>query len=284
MTEEMLISAQKLATLVAEDKAQVFDCRFNLHHPDQGRHSWLAAHIPRAMYAHLGDNLSGRITTQSGRHPLPAARSFAAFLARSGWLPGKRVVAYDAHGGAFASRLWWLMNYFGLGSTSLLDGGINAWMASGLTMESGPVSVKRTALPALTPHPGMILNTQAVINGLENDEIQLLDARAQDRFNGTSEPIDPVAGHVPGAANHPMDQNVAEGSFFRNEAELKSQFRRVIGKRDPAEIIHMCGSGVTACHNQFAMELAGILGSRLYVGSWSEWIRNPLRPVATGDK
>jgi len=282
MTPDLLISAHELYELIGEDKALVFDCRFDLFHPDRGRHSWLAAHIPGAVYTHLDDNLSGRITAQSGRHPLPLPRSFAAFLARSGWTEGRRVIAYDAQGGALAARLWWLMRYFGLGGASLLDGGIGAWMASGLPMESGEVRTRRQNLPDVLPQADMTLSTRDVMSGLQCEEITLLDVRAKSRFQGEAEPIDSLAGHIPGALNYPMQNNLAEGNRFKTENELKSQFRPLIGKQDPARVVNMCGSGVTACQNIFAMELAGLQGARLYVGSWSEWIRDPLRPVVQG--
>jgi thiosulfate/3-mercaptopyruvate sulfurtransferase len=282
VAEQLLINATDLARLIADQEALVFDCRFDLMHPDRGRNSWLAAHIPGAVYAHMDDNLAGRITSQSGRHPLPFPRSFAAFLARSGWKPGVRVVAYDAHGGALASRFWWLMKYFGFEGVSLLDGGIGAWMTATLPMESGEVKTKRHSLPELEPHPEMTLNTQGVLNELQTGGIQLIDARAENRFEGLSEPIDTVAGHIPGALNHPTDRNVTDGTFFRTGADLRNGFKPLIGKRGPSAIVSMCGSGVTACQNLFAMELAGLKGGRLYPGSWSEWIRNPSRPVVKG--
>lgn len=282
MSEELLVTAPQLAEMIAEDEVLVFDCRFDLFHPEQGLTSWLSAHIPGAVYANLDKNLSGRVTSQSGRHPLPFPRAFAVFLARSGWTAGKHVVAYDAHGGAFASRLWWLMRYFGLGNSRLLDGGIGAWMTEGFPMESGEIKTRRQALPELEPDPSMTLNSQGVLNSLNEEKIVLVDARTQDRFEGQLEPIDPVAGHVPGAINHPMGNNLENGTYFRNSAELSSGFRPLLKKSDPSEVVHMCGSGVTACQNMFAMELAGLHGSRIYVGSWSEWIRDPKRPVVQG--
>jgi thiosulfate/3-mercaptopyruvate sulfurtransferase len=282
MNGGLLVSAQQLAELIAEKEALVFDCRFDLLHPGLGRNSWLSAHIPGAVYAHLDDNLSGRITAVSGRHPLPFPSSFATFLARSGWTAGKKVVAYDAHGGSFAARLWWLMKYFDLGDVSLLDGGIGAWMVAGFQMESGPVRTSREALPQLTAHPEMTLNTQGVLNALHDGDIQLIDARAKDRFEGLSEPIDTVAGHIPGALNHPTDLNLVDGSYFRSETELGNLFRPVTGNKDPSQLVSMCGSGVTACQNLFAMELAGFRGALLYPGSWSEWIRDPARPIVQG--
>jgi thiosulfate/3-mercaptopyruvate sulfurtransferase len=282
MAGKLLIDAQELAAMIMSGECVVFDCRFDLQHPSVGRNSWLASHIPGAVYAHLDENLSGRITVRSGRHPLPAARSFASFLARSGWCEGVQAVAYDAQGGAFAARFWWLMKYFGLGGAVLLDGGIAAWMTATLPMESGEVSPARNVMPVLAPRHELALKTRDVVRELENGSIRLVDARDEHRFEGRSEPIDPVAGHIPGAMNHPMSQNLDVDRHFKQPAELKSGFRHVTARAEPADIVHMCGSGVTACQNIFAMELAGIEDTRLYSGSWSEWIKNPARPVALG--
>ncbi|NNE05133.1 MAG: sulfurtransferase [Xanthomonadales bacterium] len=280
--ESPLISVSELRDLIADGSVLVFDCRFDLFHPDRGHNSWLAAHIPGAVYAHLDDQLAGRVTRSSGRHPLPATRSFAAFLARSGWTKDKTVVAYDGHGGVFAARLWWLMEYFGLPGARILDGGIAAWMAASLPLESGEVGTARVDTPQLTPRPAMIASSNEIAARLEDDDLVLVDARAARRFEGLEEPIDPVAGHVPGALNHPTDKNLDEQSRFRSPGELKQQFQKLVGKQPSTDIVHMCGSGVTACHNLLAMELAGITGSRIYAGSWSEWIRNPSRPVVRG--
>ena len=282
MTDKLLVSAKRLAHWIEQGEALVFDCRFDLFHPGQGRNSWLAAHIPGAVYAHLDKNLSGRITAQSGRHPLPVPRSFATFLGQSGWTPEKKVVAYDAHGGVFAARLWWLMKYFGLAPAFLLDGGIGAWMTEGLQMQSGEVTTGRQPAPKLTPQPGLIVNSQEVLDSLDEGGMQLLDARAANRFEGQVEPIDAVGGHIPGAMNRPTSMNLVNGTFFRSAAELQASFRPLIGRDGADKIVHMCGSGVTACHNQFAMELAGLEGSRLYPGSWSEWIRVASRPIVRG--
>jgi thiosulfate/3-mercaptopyruvate sulfurtransferase len=282
--EGILINAEELVDLIREQQAIVFDCRFDLLHPGRGRNSWLAAHLPEAVYADLDQNLAGRQTTRSGRHPLPSARSFAAFLGRSGWAPGKKLVAYDAQGGVFAARLWWLMKYFSLGNAAVLDGGIGAWMASGYPMEPGEVKPKRQPAPELHPNPDMILNTNGVLTGLVNEEILLVDARSEARFQGIEEPIDPVAGHIPGAVNYPTDRIIENGSFFRGEHSLAAGFKGLMKKHDASSVVHMCGSGVTACHNHFAMELAGLEGSKVYVGSWSEWIRDPGRRVVQGAK
>lgn len=282
MNSNALVSATELADMIEARLCIVFDCRFDLAHRQQGYHSWLASHIPGALYAHLDDDLAGRVTRDSGRHPLPHPRSFAAFLARSGWQPGIPIVAYDAAGGAFAARLWWLMRYFGHDCVSLLDGGMGAWRRALLPLESGPVDVQRSALPTLKADASLLLTTAQVQRGLDHGELVLVDARAHDRFRGENEAIDPVAGHVPGARNRPFHKNLDSQGCFRDPDTLKSDYRAFGPGLDGATVVHMCGSGVTACHNLFAMDLAGLEGSRLYVGSWSEWIRDPQRPVAVG--
>lgn len=284
-----LINADELATLISDGSALVFDCRFNLMHTALGRNSWLSAHIPGAVYADLDQNLSGRVTRLSGRHPLPQARSFAAFLGRSGWRSDCKVVAYDAHGGAFAARLWWLMSYFGLGRTAVLDGGINAWMSAGNSLEHGAFQPSRQPSPELKPEASMALSSKAiesaVENGsLENGEAVLIDARSNARFEGLEEPIDAIAGHIRGAINLPMEQNLNKEGRFKSPAELQSRFKRVLARTGPDQAIHMCGSGVTACHNLLAMEYAGLNGSRLFADSWSGWISDPARPTVKGKR
>jgi thiosulfate/3-mercaptopyruvate sulfurtransferase len=282
MPETLLITAPQLAERLAVGDAVVFDCRFDLQHVMAGRDSWLAAHVPGAVYAHTDHDLSGPVTSGSGRHPLPAPGEFAEFVARSGWRKGMTAVAYDGHGGAFAARLWWLMRFFGLGETLLLDGGIRAWMEAALPMETGDAGMHRQVSETPVPALEMVLDTGSVAAALADDDICLIDARAADRFVGLAEPIDSVAGHVPGARNHPYTCNLDSEQRFRTPRELESAFRRLTAGYAPEQCVHMCGSGVTACHNIFAMELAGLKGSRLYAGSWSEWIRERSRPVATG--
>lgn len=282
MTKQLLVDADAAEALISEGDCRVFDCRFDLAHPNQGKHSYLAAHIPGAVYAHLDDNLSGKVTSKTGRHPLPNPRSFASFLARSGWEPGMRIIAYDAQGGAFAVRLWWLMKYFGHDCVSLLDGGFSAWRNARKPIEPGePTHVKKSS-ELLSGNSEMLLENKLVASSIQIGDIVLLDARAANRFAGEDETIDPVAGHVPGAKNRPFSQNLSPSGTFRSPQELKGEFERFIPGGNPYPLVHMCGSGITACHNLFAMELAGLPGSRLYAGSWSEWIRDEARPVATG--
>lgn len=285
MNPQLLISAEELLQDLANDPPMVVDCRFNLAAPEEGRAQWVNGHIPGAVYADLDQDLAGPVTRTSGRHPLPDRDAFAALLARSGWRPGQPVVAYDAQGGAFAARLWWLMSYFGQPVVRLLDGGLPAWTAMGGELQAGEIPAASTSreviLPCLGPRPEFVLDVNALQAALAEGTITLMDARDPARFAGDAEPIDPVAGHVPGAHNRPFNFSLDDRGRFLEVEDLQADFRDRLGAHGPDGVVHMCGSGVTACHNLFAMELAGLAGSRLYPGSWSEWIRDPSRTVAT---
>jgi thiosulfate/3-mercaptopyruvate sulfurtransferase len=278
----LLVEPLELHQWIADDRCTVFDCRFDLKNTEAGRNAWLAGHIPGAVYAHLDDDLAGPVTTTSGRHPLPATDAFADFLARSGWRPGRIAVAYDGGGGMVAARLWWLMRYFSL-DCGLLNGGLAAWTAAALPLETGAPEPAPAPPPVLAPNRGLVMRTGEVEAALAADQICLLDARAAGRFRGESEPLDSVAGHVPGARNFPCDQAL-EGNRLKSAGDLRRAYTGFAGKKADRPVVHMCGSGVTACLNLFAMEQAGFTNNRLYVGSWSEWIRDPDRPVAVGDE
>ena len=279
MSQKILISAQGLHKLHQTTPCVIFDCRFALDDPDAGYQDYLKSHIPGAVYAHLDDDLSSPVTVNSGRHPLPYANKFAAFLGRSGWQPGVPLIAYDASGGAIAARLWWLMKYFGQDDAAILDGGIAAWIATGHELQSGQVSVVHLPATELTSHDDLQLSTADVVEGLTTNEIVLVDARAPERFRGEVEPIDSVAGHIPGSVNYPLNRNLDPNGRFKTAHEIRGELEIIADGQESQQFVHMCGSGVTACHNIFAAELAGLQGSKLYVGSWSEWIRDPSRPV-----
>ena len=283
MNNEILVSAQRLYELIQGGQSVAVDCRFELADTDKGRAEWLSGHIPGAGYAHLDDDLSAAISTRSGRHPLPDATAFAGFLASLGWVPGSLVVAYDDGSNAISSRLWWLMRYFGH-PAALLDGGLAAWIAADLPLESGTVQVQPSSVTELEGDAGMIVSSRQLQGSIDAGQLTVLDARAEERFSGRVEHLDTRAGHIPGSLNRPLEFNLAENGCFKQPAELRTEFAALLGKFEPARIAHSCGSGVTACHNFFAMELAGMNPSLLYPGSWSEWIRDPSRPVATGDK
>lgn len=279
MTHKMLLSVPELQALQNAGDCIIVDCRFDLADLEAGYENYLDSHIPGAVYAHLDDDLSDPVSGSSGRHPLPDAGKFAEFLARSGWRPGKLLVAYDDAGGAIAARLWWLMKYFGQDCAALLDGGIPAWWAAGCDVESGQSKIKPVEVTALQGHEELEVSTAEVMARIKRKEIVLADARANERFIGRVEPIDKLAGHIPGSMNYPYNRNLNANGTFKFLDEIRHGLQELCGNKGPDQLVHMCGSGVTACQNLFSAELVGLKGSTLYVGSWSEWIRDPSRPI-----
>ncbi|HEY4369743.1 MAG TPA: sulfurtransferase [Steroidobacteraceae bacterium] len=274
-----LITAASLASHASDPDWLAIDCRFDLAQPAAGEAAYRAGHIPGAIYAHLDRDLAAPVTPTTGRHPLPAAETFAATLSAWGVGENTQVVAYDADTGAFAARLWWMLRWLGHTRVAVLDGGYKAWTAAGL-----PVS---TEIPQRTPSRFVAhadrsqwLEADEVASRTERPDWRLLDARAVERFAGEVEPIDPVAGHVPGARNHPFATNLGTDGRFLPAAELHARFEKSQAGVSDDHTIVMCGSGVTACHLLLALEVAGKPGAQLYAGSWSEWIRDPSRPVA----
>jgi thiosulfate/3-mercaptopyruvate sulfurtransferase len=266
---------------VPETRTVVFDCRHDLSRPDWGREEFAAGHIPGAVFAHLDHDLSSPVTPHSGRHPLPDPAVLAAFLGAAGVDTDTAVVAYDQDKSPYAARLWWLLRWLGHERVAVLNGGLAAWRAAGLPLQSAaaaplarPFRVRPARVQAVT--------TAEVEHELEGGRVLLLDARSADRFAGQNETIDPVAGHVPGARNQPFALNLEASGRLRTTAALGGLWRGVLGDTPATQVVAMCGSGVTACHNLLAMELAGLPGARLYAGSFSEWIRDPARQVATG--
>jgi thiosulfate/3-mercaptopyruvate sulfurtransferase len=279
VSDNILLNSKELSRLQREGRVVVVDCRFDLNDTGKGRRLFEQGHIPGASYAHLDHDLSSPVTASTGRHPLPDTPAFAGFLSRIAWTDNHLLVAYDEGSSAFAVRLWWLMRYFGK-SAAVLDGGIAAWKAAGLELETGIKPTEPAPLPALAADEGMTALTDALVHGLDGG--MLIDARASERFSGDVEPLDTRAGHIPGAINRPFGSNLRLNGRFRAPDELRADFERLLGSIPAEEIVHSCGSGVTACHNLFAMELAGFHGSKLYPGSWSEWILDPDRPIETG--
>jgi thiosulfate/3-mercaptopyruvate sulfurtransferase len=277
-----LIDCHTLALHIHDPQWVVVDCRFALSDPGAGRRAYDAGHIDRARYAHLNEDLSSPITSQSGRHPLPDPQRLAAKLGEWGIDNSKQVIAYDDSFGAMASRLWWLLRWLGHDSVALLDGGLPRW-----TREGRPVTkelpVVTTALFTPQPRDNMWVDANTVAKAVKQDDWLVMDARAEERFNGEVEMIDPVAGHIPGAINLPFDDNLHLSGRFSSEQELRELYEGLIEDVHPEQVIQMCGSGVTACHNILAMEHAGMPGAKLYAGSWSEWIRDSARPVAHDD-
>ena len=280
---ELLVSTETLAAHLDDPDWIVFDTRHDLANTEKGRIAWKAAHLPGAYFMHLDEDLSGTKSGRNGRHPLPPVTDFAARMNRCGVAPGRQVVIYDDGGGSYAVRLWWMLRWLGHGRVALLDGGFAAWKRENRPLDAAvPAPREGKFEPKAAPQATVDANHVATIPG--NPATRLLDARAATRFMGEQETLDPVAGHIPGSLNRFWQHNLGYDGRFLTPEELHAEFIELLGDAAPADVIHYCGSGVTACHNLFAMELAGLAGSRLYPGSWSEWCADPSRPVATGPK
>jgi thiosulfate/3-mercaptopyruvate sulfurtransferase len=277
MNGSTLVSTAELADNLA--KWRVFDCRHDLAKPDLGEAQYKAGHIRGALFAHLERDLSGRKTGRNGRHPLPDPQEFEKWLEKTGLTPKDQAVCYDAGPGSMAARLWWMLRWIGHDKVAVLDGGFAKW-----TKEGRAVTVD---VPLFTPlnYPIKVRSDLAVnVAEVEKNpkKALLLDARAPARYRGEQEPIDPVAGRIPGAKNRFNMDNVSAEGTFKPGAELKKNFESVLQGKSPAEVIHYCGSGVSACHNLLAMEIAGLKGGKLYAGSWSEWSADPKRSQERG--
>lgn len=276
-----LIDVETLARCIGRVDWVVVDCRFTLTDPQAGRAGYARGHLPGARYAHLDDDLARPPGAAEGRHPLPERDRFAATLGSWGIGADDTVIAYDEGSGAVAARLWWLLRWVGHERCAVLDGGFAAWMAAGGALEQvAPAQRARRYEPGRSATAGAVTTAELAARQAAGD--LLVDARAAPRYRGEHEPIDSRAGHVPGALNRPFSANVTAEGRFRPAAELRAELKALLGGRDPSRLIAMCGSGVTACHLLLAMEAAGLPGGRLYAGSWSEWIRDPARPIATG--
>jgi thiosulfate/3-mercaptopyruvate sulfurtransferase len=277
-----LIQAEELAARLHEPALRIFDCRFDLQRPDAGREAYASGHIPGAAYADLNRDLSAPQTPTSGRHPLPAPAGFAERLRAFGVNRDSVVVAYDDGNAMYASRLWWMLRWLGHDAVLVLDGGLRRWLELGLPTDSvAPESAPGDFVAR--PRPELAVDAAFVLAESGNQRsARLLDARAPERYRGDVEPIDAVAGHVPGAWNHPFAASLGPESRFLPREELRARFEASLAGVAPGATIAMCGSGVTACHLLLAMEHAGLAGAKLYPGSWSEWSRDPSRPVARG--
>lgn len=275
------IDVHSLAQRLDEPGVQVFDVRFSLEQPAQGRSEFAAAHIPGARYLHLDDDLSSPIVPgQTGRHPLPDPEHFAALVRRAGVDTDTLVVAYDDGPGMFASRLWWLLRWLGHENVKILDGGFSAWQQADLPVtQETPRPVAEGNFVA-RPDQSKLIDADEIQRRLDDPALQLLDARGPARFSGETEPMDPVAGHIPGASNLPCAANVNSAGYWLASDQLRKRFEP--WQNSNIELVSYCGSGVTACHNILAAVEAGLPEPRLYAGSWSQWITDPDRPVATG--
>jgi thiosulfate/3-mercaptopyruvate sulfurtransferase len=275
-----LISAAALRSLLQRGEPLVLlDCGFDLADPGAGARAYAQGHLPGAHYANLDTDLSAAKTGRNGRHPLPAREAFARTVARWGVAPGVPVVCYDDQGGPYAARAWWMLRWLGVATAAVLDGGKAAWQRSGGTLDTAVPAADAAAPYPLAPAPAMPTTTADELLATLG-RTTIIDARAGERFRGETEPLDPVAGHIPGARNRFFKDNLGPDGCFLPAEQLRAAFETF--GTGPAQWVHQCGSGVTACHNLLAMEHAGLAGSRLYAGSWSEWCADPSRPVARG--
>lgn len=277
MNRGTLVDDAELGAHLGDPGWRVFDCRHLLSDPDAGSRAYAAGHLPGAFFLHLDRDLSGPTNGRNGRHPVPDPLHLAATLERAGVSTTTQVVAYDDSGGMFASRLWWLLRWLGHDRVAVLDGGIDRWLANGRPLTSdSPRSSPGAMTVALRD---WVVTCGEVLADLPAGRFLLLDARSPDRFRGENETLDRVGGHIPGARNRFFRDNLDANGCFRPAAELRREFQALLAGRSPQEVVMSCGSGVTACHNLLAMEIAGLPGARLYAGSWSEWSSDPARPV-----
>src|SRR5258708_6739212 len=286
MVCKSLIDWDSLREVLGQPRLAVVDCRFDLMNPEAGRQAYLRAHIPGARYADLNRDLSAPVGPHTGRHPLPPPEVFAGRLGAMGIGNDTQVVAYDEANGSIAARLWWMLRWLGHDAAAVLDGGFKAWTAHGGALQSGEADPAAAEMVArqFTPRidADCVVSTAELERALQDPKAVLVDARAQERYAGEVEPIDPVAGHIPGAVNHPFTANLGADGRFLPAAELKRRWQDRLPGSDLKNLVAMCGSGVTACHNLLILEGAGLPGAQLYAGSWSEWIRDPRRPIARG--
>lgn len=305
-----LVEAADLAALLGEPAVTIVDCRWDLARPAWGASAYAESHIPGAVFASMDEDLAGPITPSTGRHPLPGVEKFSATLGRWGIDESVQVVAYDQDNGAPAARLWWLLRWLGHSKVAVLNGGFAAWRAAGLPVTNVTGAREPRQFKARVQQGAVVTSSQVAeamgtragrtVDGNESGHREvgaangapsagadpagasmlLVDARAADRFAGRNETIDPVAGHVPGAVNHPFAKNLDASARFLPPEDLRQRWEQTLAGAKPEQVVAMCGSGVTACHNLLALEVAGLAGARLYAGSWSEWVRDPHRAVA----
>jgi thiosulfate/3-mercaptopyruvate sulfurtransferase len=277
----VLVDTAQLSRHLADSSWIIFDCRHDTNDHLRGARVYGESHLPGARFAPMETALSGAKTGSNGRHPLPTAADFAAFLSGQGVTAETQLVAYDDAGGQYAARFWWLARWIGLTRVAVLDGGWPKWLADGFPI-SRAIPPARVGSVVARPDASQVREVAAVIAALAADECLVLDARAPERFRGEVEPVDRIAGRIPSARNRFFKENLNADQTLRPKAELRREFEALLGGRAPAQVVHQCGSGVTACVNLLAMEHAGLTGSKLYAGSWSEWIADPGRPIARG--
>ncbi len=282
MSWTTLVDAETLATRL--DACVVVDCRHDLLDREAGPRAYARGHLPGAFFLHQDDDLASPKNGRNGRHPLPQRATLLARLHALGLVAGRQLVAYDQSAGNYAARLWWLARWLGHPEVAVLDGGLDAWVRAGLPVSTEPTPPPARVTGELPERAPLVpqVDAHTIATGLGSAHRLLVDARAPERFRGETEPIDPIAGHIPGAANRPHGSNLRPDGRFKPGPVLRADFEAMLAGHSSADVVHYCGSGVVACHNVLAMEIAGLAGSALYPGSWSEWIADPSRPVATG--
>ena len=282
MEFKTIISALQLKEIIHNDNVRVFDCRFSLKDPQGGLKNYQAGHLPTAQFADMDTQLSSAMSETSGRHPLPDPEKFLEQLNEWGISNSTQVIAYDDMSGAFAARLWWMMRWVGHENVAVLDGGMQKWSEQGHELSQESVKYPRGDFSG---HANLdwLVDLETVKEGLEANKITLIDARAADRFTGKDQKTDPVPGHIPGAQNLPFGGNLTKDGVMESPETIKARFDSVIQDQAIDDVVNMCGSGVTACHNLLAQAVAGLPAAKIFIGSWSQWIRDPSRPVATDE-
>ena len=281
MEYNTMISANELHAIINDDNVRVFDCRFSLKDPQGGKNNYLAGHLPRAQFADMDTQLSSAMTATSGRHPLPDPEVFIKQLNAWGVSNDTQVIAYDDISGAFAARLWWMMRWVGHNNVAVLNGGMQKWTEQGYSLSQENVQFPSADFTGQA-NMEWLVDIDTVQAKLENNAITLIDARAADRFTGKDQKTDPVPGHVPGANNLPFGGNLTKDGMMQSAEVIKERFASVIQDRSLDDVVNMCGSGVTACHNMLAQAVAGMPPTKVFIGSWSQWIKDSSRPVQTG--
>lgn len=281
MNNQILVSCEELAAHLDDPDWRIIDCRFDLAQTESGREAYREGHIPGAIYAHLDEDLSGRIDSTTGRHPLPDPDDLQETFSRWGIGPDTQVICYDSQQNAFAGRLWFLLRWLGHARVAVLDGGLRKWEQEGRQLTTDTPPIERREFRGI-PNNALLISSDDILDHLDADDTCLIDVRKEERFSGDEEPIDPVAGHIPGAVNLCWEKNLDAGGCYLPAEALNKMYSRILGDTPVKQCAVMCGSGVSACQTLVALELAGVSGTRLYAGSWSEWIRDPGRPVEIG--
>ena len=278
-----LVTPAQLAQHLADPHWTILDIRHDLMRPERwGEDQYLAGHVPGAVFLHVDRDLSAQKTGRNGRHPLPSAYHAAETFARCGVDATSQVVVYDQNNGMYASRAWWMLRWLGHRAVALLDGGFDRWVREGRPVTTDVPSPRQTSFTPAKPLP--VADAREILASLPKRGLVVVDARAPERYRGETEPMDPVAGHIPGAINRYLGENLDIDGTFKDAHTLRREFDELLGDAKPDKVVHHCGSGVSACHNILAMAVAGYPETRLYPGSWSEWVADPTRPVATGPR